>query len=176
MRTQYTPATQEEAQKTKEWGEERLRRVRTLIQQLYAVVADLEEEFEGRKFTPDGHLVGSLGEVVAAYAFGLELLPASNEVHDAKSSDGVLVQIKLTGGKKGVALYSQPTHLLVLQLADKQFRTVYNGPGEPVWGRCGQVQKNGQRSISLSALSQLDMAYSPKLPQVRQFPLLVETQ
>jgi hypothetical protein len=173
MRTQYTPAFQEvEEEKTKEWGEERLRRVRTLIQQLYAVVTDLEEEFEGRKFTPDGHLVGSLGEVVAAYAFGLELLPASNEVHDAKSPDGVLVQIKLTGGKKGVALYSEPAHLLVLQLADKQFRTVYNGPGEPVWGRCGPVQKNGQRSISLSALSQLDVACSPKLPQVRQFPLL----
>ncbi len=36
-----------------------------LIRQLYRVVAQLEAEF-GRKFTPDGHLVGSIGEVIGA--------------------------------------------------------------------------------------------------------------
>ena len=60
------------------WDERRLAKMRTLIRQLYAVVSELEKEFEGRRFTPDGHLVGSIGEVVAAYAFGLKLLPASN--------------------------------------------------------------------------------------------------
>jgi len=53
------------------------------------VVAELEKEFEGRRFTPDGHLVGSIGEVVAAYAFGLKLLPASNERHDAVAANGI---------------------------------------------------------------------------------------
>src|SRR5580704_19671100 len=57
------------------WNERRLAKMRTLIRQLYTVVAQLEEEFEDRRFTPDGHLVGSIGEVVAAYAFGLKLLP-----------------------------------------------------------------------------------------------------
>ena len=70
------------------WDEQRLAKMRTLIRQLYAVVAELEKEFEGRRFTPDGHLVGSIGEVVAAYAFGLKLLPASNERHDAVAADG----------------------------------------------------------------------------------------
>jgi hypothetical protein len=76
------------------WHEDRSARLRDLISQLYAVVASLEEEFEGRKFTPDGHLVGSIGEVVAAYAFNLKLLPASNATHDAEAPDGTLVQIK----------------------------------------------------------------------------------
>jgi hypothetical protein len=50
------------------WSAERTAKMRDLIRQLYSVVAALEEEeFEGRKFTPDGHLVGSIGEVVAAY-------------------------------------------------------------------------------------------------------------
>jgi hypothetical protein len=32
---------------------------------IYRAVAELEAQY-GRKFTPDGHLVGSIGEVVAA--------------------------------------------------------------------------------------------------------------
>jgi len=40
------------------WREDRSARLRDLIRQLYTVVAALEEEFEGRRFTPDGHLVG----------------------------------------------------------------------------------------------------------------------
>jgi hypothetical protein len=58
-----------------EWSEQRLANIRALIRGLYRVVSELEKEFEGRKFTPDGHLVGSIGEVVAAYAFGLRCSP-----------------------------------------------------------------------------------------------------
>ncbi len=72
------------------WSAERTAKVRDLIKRLYAVVAALEQEFEDRKFTPDGHLVGSIGEVVAAYAFGLKLLPASTEGHDAVAADGAV--------------------------------------------------------------------------------------
>ena len=45
-----------------------------LIRDLYQIVARLEEAFPGRRFTPDGHLVGSLGEVFAAERYGLTLL------------------------------------------------------------------------------------------------------
>lgn len=44
---------------------------------IYRAVAELEALHPGRKFTPDGHLVGSIGEVVAAEALGLTLHPAS---------------------------------------------------------------------------------------------------
>lgn len=33
-----------------------------LVKSLYSIVEDLEEMFPGRHFTPDGHMVGSLGE------------------------------------------------------------------------------------------------------------------
>ena len=57
-----------------------------LVGQLYELVAQLEGLFPGRRFTPDGHLVGSIGEVIAAHRYGLELLPHSAQGHDARSA------------------------------------------------------------------------------------------
>lgn len=54
-----------------------------LVRDLYKLVHRLEGLFPGRRFTLDGHLVGSLGEVMAAQRYALELLPASAEGHDA---------------------------------------------------------------------------------------------
>jgi hypothetical protein len=140
------------------WTKERIDKVSRLIRSLHSVVRELEEEFidEERKFTLDGHLVGSIGEVVAAYAFRLTLYPPGVETHDAVASDGKKVQIKLTGGVRGVGISSKPDFLIVLQLRDHKFSVVYNGPGEPVWVNCrGDAQGRGQRQISLNKLREL---------------------
>lgn len=50
-------------------------RLPQLVAELYRVVNELEAMFPGRHFTPDGHLVGSLGECLAAHHYGLQLLP-----------------------------------------------------------------------------------------------------
>lgn len=122
------------------------------IKLLYAIVADLEAMFPGRKFTPDGHLVGSLGEVIAAERYCLTLLPPSYEGHDAVGADGTLVQIKATQ-VKSVALRSEPQRLIVLKIEhDGTATEIYDGPGKPVWEAAGKMQKNGQRPISLSKL------------------------
>ena len=103
-----------------------------LLKRLYEIVAELEGLYPGRKFTPDGHLVGSLGEVIAAHDYGLELLEASAETHDARK-DGKLIQIKATQGKS-VAFYGKPDHLLVLKLRkDGSTEEAYNGPGTLTW-------------------------------------------
>jgi hypothetical protein len=154
------------------WSEDRRAKLRDLISQLYRVVAPLEQEFEGRRFTPDGHRVGSIGEVVAAFAFNLMLLPASNETHDGKALDGTLVQIKLTGGDRSISLYSEPEHLLVLQLRKSEFVTVYNGRGSVAWQNCRAEAKNAQRSIALSTLRRLDKEEQSKLLQVNPYPAL----
>jgi len=132
---------------------------------LYSLVNQLEKLFPGRKFTPDGHLVGSIGEVLAAAKYGLELLPGSSERHDAKTLDGKHVQIKATQVRT-VALRSKPEHLLVLKiLPDGLAEECYNGPGTLAWDNCGKMQKNGQRSISLSKLSKL-MAEIPDTEKI----------
>ena len=132
-----------------------------LVQELYTIVDRLESLFPGRKFTPDGHLVGSIGEVVAAHRYSLELLPASAKTHDARASDGRLVQIKATQAKS-VALRSDPEHLIVLRINKSgQTEEVYNGPGHAVWNQCGKMQKNGQRSISLFRLYKIAATVRP---------------
>jgi hypothetical protein len=55
---------------------------------IYRAVAELEAAFPGRKFTPDGHLVGSIGEVVGAENLGLTLYPGGHPIHDAYDENG----------------------------------------------------------------------------------------
>jgi hypothetical protein len=132
----------------------------SLIKQLYGIVNELETMFPGRKFTPDGHLVGSIGEVLAAYHYGLQLLDNSYERHDAKTKDNRLVQIKITQGTS-VAIRSQPDYLIVMKLnEDGSVSEIYNGPGQIPWEQAGKMQKNGQRPLSLSRLKLLNDAVS----------------
>ena len=126
-----------------------------IIQSLYKCVHKLEDLFPERKFTLDGHIVGSIGEVFAKDMYGLELLPNSTERHDAKTKSGKYVQIKATQGKR-VALRSKPKHLIVLKLnTNGKAEEVYNGPGHLAWKNTGAIQKNGQRSIGLAKLRSL---------------------
>ena len=131
--------------------------VPALVCELYQVVAKLQQLYPDRPFTPDGHLVGSIGEVLAAHDYGMELLSPSAETHDARTQDGRLFQIKTTQ-KRRVALSSFPDNLLVLKLnPDGSTTEIYNGPGEPAWNAAGKMQKNGQRPISLSKLRTIVM-------------------
>lgn len=139
-----------------ERDEDNIRRwdeVGNLLSELYRIVGCLEHLFPGRKFTPDGHLVGSIGEAIATHLFNLTPLKNSAAAHDAVSVDGRKVQVKFTQGNRGVALRAQPDYLVVLRLKpDRSIEIVYNGRGCAPWDRCGPPQSNGQRSISLSAL------------------------
>jgi hypothetical protein len=151
-------------------------RVGALIRQLYVVVDELESLFPNRSFTPDGHLVGSIGEVVAAFVYDLELFCSSKACHDAAARDGRLVQVKLTSGKSSIGIRGEQNHLIVLQLfGRKDFREVYNGPGARPWSRAGKLQSNGQRSISLTRLRELqrDVPVASILPQFRDLKSLI---
>lgn len=143
------------------------------LDQLYNASNGLERLFPGRKFTLDGHLVGSIGEVVAAYIFDLGLKPASTLAHDATSPDGKNVKIKLTQGDR-VAIRHEPEHLIVLHRPKGgPMRIVFNGPGGLARAAAGKMHKNGQRPISLSRLRQLaeEVPASKRLPEVRRPPV-----
>lgn len=134
------------------------------IKALYEISHELEELFPGRHYTPDGHMIGSIGEALAASYYNLKLFPASEQTHDAKAPDGRLVQIKATQINR-VALSSEPEWLLVLKIhQDGTFSEEYNGPGKSAWEHCGKMQKNGQRPISLAKLRELQT----EVPQSEQ--------
>ncbi len=121
------------------------------VASIYKAAAALEAMYPGRKFTPDGHLVGSIGEVIAAEALGLTLYSMSRPGHDAYDANGD-VQIKMTAGTS-VAMYAVCDRLVVLRVVSpEEAEIVYDGPGQPAWERAGKMGKNGQRAIALSRL------------------------
>lgn len=125
------------------------------IRELYRITTELERSYPDRKFTIDGHLVGSIGEVIVAEHYGLELMPNSTETHDAVSADGKYVQIKATQINR-IAISSEPDYLIVIKLfSDGSWEEIYNGPGKLVWDNTGKMQKNGQRPISLNKMRSL---------------------
>lgn len=151
-----------------DWG-----RASKYLDSLYEASEGLEELFPGRKFTLDGHLVGSVGEVVAAYIFDLDLNRASTQGHDAIAKDGRQVEVKLTQ-RTSVGIRHQPEHLITLHRPKGgPVCIVFNGPGSVAWLNAGQIQSNGQRSISLKRLAVLDRTVADKerLKMVRSPPI-----
>jgi hypothetical protein len=141
--------------------------VSSLLEALYKASGRLEEVFPGRKFTLDGHLVGSIGEVIAAYMFDLTLVTASTQAHDALTRDGRRVEIKLTQGDS-TGIRHPPEHLIVLHRPKGgPVRVSYNGPGLPAWEQAGKLQSNGQRTISLRKLSEIDST----IPEESRLPI-----
>lgn len=127
-----------------------------ILKAIYDAVDELEAMFPGRHFTPDGHLVGSLGEALASHHYGVQLFEASAHCHDGACGD-LRVQVKATQGDQ-IALSSEPEHLLVLRLArDGTFTEEFNGPGHLVWALVGHKPrpKNGQYSVRLSKLRKI---------------------
>jgi hypothetical protein len=128
------------------------------VAKIYEAVAELEKLYDGkgRRFTPDGHLVGSIGEVVIAHELGLELYPNSYRDHDAHGPMGD-VQIKLVGlSGNRIALYGDCNYLIVAKMVSvDEAEIVYCGPGEPVCAKAGRPQRDGQRAVSLRVLREL---------------------
>jgi hypothetical protein len=146
-------------------------RVPELIARLYQTVRDLNKLFPDRPFTPDGHLVGSIGEVVAAETYDLTLEKCSNPGFDAKTQTGKSVEIKLTGGDS-VSVSSDcdplPDFLIVLRLDTRTgFTEIYNGefPVE-LWKR-KSASKRMVVSLRLSELKEL----KPTQPLKQSKPL-----
>ena len=140
-----------------------------IIKRIYALVAELEQQYPGRHFTPDGHMLGSIGEIFAAEKYGLRLYGAGHPVHDAITADGREVQIKITQTNR-ISLYECPDYLIVLKIdKDGAIHEVYNGPGAEPWNSAGTKQKNGQRSISIRKLMDMMVPEDLKIKEARSY-------
>ena len=142
---------------TKENIETAMAHVRTLLDQVNA----LEAMFPGRHFTLDGHLVGSVGEVAAAYHYGIKLFPPSTELHDGFVGYRN-VQIKITQ-TENVLIGEEPEYLIVLYLARTgNIYEVYNGPGVIPWKTAGKPDKRGYKHLRVNKLMSLDKEIKPE--------------
>lgn len=146
------------------------KKLESLIKQLYSTVNELESMFPGRHFTPDGHMVGSIGESLVADAYGLELMTASNKGFDATSTTGKQIEIKASQARSA-AFRSEPEHAIVIKiLPDGSFEEIYNGPGSLIWRQFSDkpLPNNGQYQISLNKLKILNeqVVESMRVPRV----------
>ncbi len=150
-----------------------------LIAELYRVTRRLGGLFS-RPFTPDGHLVGSIGEVVAEYLYDLVLENCSTPQIDAHTRQGQTVQIKLTGeqGKSfgfrwsGAMEIAHADLLVCLKLTSSGFEEIYAGefPVDFLTGRADS--SNGQLAVGVAKLKARNPATLPQVRSLAQFNAL----
>ncbi len=133
-----------------------------IIQEIYSLVSELESMFKGRHFTPDGHMVGSIGEAIAKHYYDLQLLTASSKGCDA-IKDGKSIEIKATQGSN-VAFRSSPEYALIFKIhKDGSFTEIYNGLGRRIWLHFAdrKLPSNGQFQITMNRLKVLNTLVDP---------------
>jgi hypothetical protein len=128
------------------------------VAKIYEAVAELSAEYPGRPFTPDGHLIGSIGEVVASVKSLQEkhsassFMTPSNKHHDARCTLRGDVEVKITAGKN-ISMRGPCNHLIVLKVVSPQYaEIVFDGSGIGLWEDAGKTASNGQRRVSLVSL------------------------
>lgn len=131
--------------------------IRGGVQQLQGLEAGIGHN---RPFTLDGHLVGSIGEAIAANHLGVRLDRPGQPGFDGRRGDRP-VQIKATQ-RNTIAIRGEPGEYdgvdfivirLHLQQVPPAWELVYDGPAGPVFAVAGKASKrNGQRRVSLSRL------------------------
>lgn len=138
-----------------EYTSEKMNSIKEQVQKMIAIVSELERDFPGRHFTLDGHLVGSIGEVMAAYYYGIELYKASTEIHDGEVA-GRKVQIKMAQ-QDNIEIAYEPDYLIVLYLnKNGNIYEVYNGKGKEAWESASKPNKNNKRHMRVNKLMELD--------------------
>ena len=156
-------------------GKEEINKIPEIIRDLFALVHRLREICPGRNFTPDGHMVGDLGEAIAAYSYGIKLFEATNEeAIDGTTPDGQDVQIKATQ-RTEISIRHDCEKLLALKIHQNgSFEEIYNGNGGRVWDHAKTHTKfsNGRYSVPLGKLRDLqrEVGADEKIPLINPFP------
>lgn len=140
--------------------EQRIVAIRNKVQKLISIVNELEQDFPGRHFTLDGHLVGSIGEVMAEYYYGIKLSTASSKLHDGVVGDRE-VQIKITQ-QDNIVICGEPEYLIVMYLTKAgDVYEVYNGPGKRPWEYASKKDSHNNRHMRVNKLMELDCEVAP---------------
>ena len=99
--------------------------------------------------------MGSIGEVIVSYYYGISLYKASIPTHDGVV-DGKKVQIKITQ-QENIGINEEPEYLLVLYLTKKgDVYEVYNGRGKAPWESASKSDRHNNRHMRVNKLMELD--------------------
>jgi hypothetical protein len=138
--------------------DQKMETLRGKICELYSIVAELQLLFPGLKFTPDGRMVGDIGEAIGETYYGIDRFRCGNPGTDGAVC-GREVQIKTTQGLDvSVKKPKSGDLLLVIKLAsDGTWQEKYNGDSERVWKALERQKETraGEKAISLRRLQLL---------------------
>lgn len=135
----------------------RIDAVHDKVMELIRITNELEEIYPEKSFKLDGILLGNIGEVLAAYHYGINLYKQSEPTHDGEViANGKKVQIKITQSKN-IILRESPDYILILFLdrANGEVTEIYNGAGKRVFDASRYVKQMNHYSVSVPKLLQL---------------------
>ena len=123
-----------------------------------------------RRFTPDGKMVGDIGEVIAGNFYQVNLDEISRRDWDG-THDTRNVQIKATSGND-TYLKEPPKDgftdglLMVFQINRESgdYKLIYNGDIQRVWDALNNISldRTGAKMISLNSLRKLQKSVRPR--------------
>lgn len=130
------------------------------IEQLLGIVQELRLAFPKKRFTLDGRLVGDIGEALAEQLYDITVFDHLERHHDARTSDGRLVQVKATM-QNALTFPADhvPDYYLGLRIDAKgKVTEIFNGPGKIAYEgiKNRKVPKTNLHSISIGALKELN--------------------
>ena len=113
--------------------------LRKAIRHLYVSVDKLNSAFPGKPFTPDGRMVGDVGEAIAAIKFGVVLDKKLRKHWDGYliDSSGKKHEVQVKTTQKDETYLKEPPHegkLLVFKIfRNGDYKCYYNGKIMRVW-------------------------------------------
>ena len=130
------------------------------IREMLKIVESLQDQYDKKKFTLDGRLVGDLGEILVEEDYDLVLYSGLAKHYDGETLDGRKVQIKTTmKNSLTFPVDHIPDYYIGIQIhPDGTYDEVFNGPGS-IAGRAVKNRKptkTNLHSITLSALKKLN--------------------
>jgi len=138
---------------------------------IFSGIEQLRKEFQGKKFTIDGRLVGDIGEVIAALEYDIDLDDVQRPVHDGKTSDGKKVQIKATF-KDSLTFKTVPDYYLGLKLYENgHHEEIFNGPGKAIFERYKHRKGIGKELLSFPNKELKNL--SKNVPEFEKIPMFV---
>lgn len=140
------------------------------IASIYEIANELGREFNISKCTPDGLLLGAIGQIAAKIAFGLQF-GSGEKGHNCTWSDkGKILNIQVRStGRGSVAIRKEPEYLIAIEITETgRLYLLYNGPGIFVWEKI-QPQKQPQKYASKNQLleAQQDVSLSSQIPIIQ---------
>ncbi|WP_412478303.1 DUF6998 domain-containing protein [Azonexus sp. IMCC34839] len=103
-----------------------------------------------------GNLLGDFGELLATDYYKLQKAPSGSGDYDARTSDGLTVQIKTNFAASQIGFRGQADLLLVLGIhEDGSWEEIYFGPYDPVSSHARFSARDNKHMIAVSKLRAL---------------------